>query len=123
MQALFQVTAHEREEARNCKSFPAIAQDVVVDCFCVVDVGEKGDNGVDGDHEEDADDVSLFLGKGVVSTVLEDEVAGNKASGEAGAGAYHEADLVKGVAAIDKVGYFLDYEMKSADRYRGLEWA
>lgn len=72
MQALAQITAHQGEEAGNGKGFPAIAEDIVVDCFCVVDVGEKGDDGVDGDHEEDADDVALFLREGVVAAVLED---------------------------------------------------
>jgi len=70
MQALAQITAHEGKETRNRKGFPAIAKHIVVDCFCVVDVRQKGDDGVDGNHEEDADDVALFLREGVVAAVL-----------------------------------------------------
>ena len=52
--------------------------------------------------------MALFAGEGVVPAVLEDEVAGDEAGGEAGAGADEQADLVEGVAAIEEVGDFFD---------------
>lgn len=55
--------------------------------MAVVVEGEEGDDGVDGDHEEDADDVALFPGTGVVEGMLEDEVEGDADGEEAEDGA------------------------------------
>lgn len=72
MQPRTQIIAHQRKEARNRECFPAVPQNVKVDGFGVEVVAEEGDGGVDGDHEEDADDVALFGGEGVVAGVAQD---------------------------------------------------
>lgn len=46
----------EGEEAGNGESLVTVADDFKVDSVVVEDVGDKGDGGVDGHHEEDADD-------------------------------------------------------------------
>lgn len=71
-----------------------------------MDIGQEGDDGIHGDHEEDADNVALFLREGIVAGMLEDEVEGDDAGKKAGDGANEEADLVEGVAV--KVGIFDD---------------
>lgn len=47
---------HEREEAGDGKSLVAIPGDVKVNGVKVVFVGEKRNQRVDGDHEDDAND-------------------------------------------------------------------
>lgn len=50
------VLAQEREKGGNRKRLVAVADQLIVDGFVVeVDLQEAGD-GVDGDHEEDAND-------------------------------------------------------------------
>jgi hypothetical protein len=51
-----EVVAHEREEARDCEGFVAIAEYLEVYSVAVVEVGEEADGGIDGNHEEDAYD-------------------------------------------------------------------
>lgn len=50
------VVAHEREEAGNGEGFVTVAQDLKVYGFLVVEVAEKRDDGVDGNHDEDSYD-------------------------------------------------------------------
>ena len=73
MQIRLQVRAHEGEEAGDGEGLVAVAQDLPVDGVAVVDVRDEGDDGVYGEHEEDADDVFLLVGDGVVGCVQEDE--------------------------------------------------
>jgi hypothetical protein len=49
------VIADEGEEGGDGEGFVAVAQDFEVDGVAVVEVGEEGDGGVDGDHEQNAD--------------------------------------------------------------------
>ena len=46
------------EEAGNRESLVAVAEDFKVDSVAVKSVGYKGDYGIDGYHEEDADDAA-----------------------------------------------------------------
>ena len=56
MQIRRHVVTEQVEEAGDGERLVAVAQDVEVDAVFVEEVGEEGDDGVDGDHEEDADD-------------------------------------------------------------------
>ena len=76
MQIRFQILAHQREETGDSEGLVAVPQNLPVDGVPVVLVRDEGDDGVDGEHEEDADDVFLLAGVGVVHGVQEDEGAG-----------------------------------------------
>ena len=56
MQIRRHIVTEQVEETSDGESLVAVAQDVEVDAVFVEEVGEEGDDGVDGDHEEDADD-------------------------------------------------------------------
>lgn len=67
------VVAEERKEGGNGKGLVAVRHDLEVDGVPVpLDLAERGD-GVDGDHEEDADDLLLLARARVVDGVEEDE--------------------------------------------------
>lgn len=94
------VVAHESEKAGNGKGLVAVAHDLPVDCVAIVVVGQERDEGVDGNHEEDADNVLLFPGPRVVERVSEDEVHGDDNGNTARDGGYEESDVVEGDLAI-----------------------
>lgn len=50
------VMAHQGEEAGDCKCLVAVAENLKVDGIVVVKVAEERDDGIDGYHEQDADD-------------------------------------------------------------------
>lgn len=81
-----EVVAHEREEGCDGESLVAVAHELEVDRVPVVPELKKGGGGVDGDHEENADDLTLLARLGVVDGVHEDEVEG-EAYCDDGAGA------------------------------------
>ena len=61
----------------------------------VVEVAEEGDDAVDGDEEEDADDVALFVGLEVVGCVHEDQEEAYAERDEAECAAEEEAEVVE----------------------------
>jgi hypothetical protein len=93
-----QVGAHQAEERGDRKGLVAVSDDFKVDTVAVVVKGEEGDGCVDGDHEEDANDVFLLPWLQVSSGVHEDEEEGH----ETGDGGEYASDPepqgVKGVA-------------------------
>lgn len=48
--------AQEGEETGDCKGFIAVTNDIEVNGMKVKEVRQKGNDGIDGDHEEDTDD-------------------------------------------------------------------
>jgi len=76
MQIRRNISTQQRKEGADRKRLVTIPQSFEIDRMTIVVEGEEGDDGVDGDHEEDADDVSLFPGARVVEGMLEDEVEG-----------------------------------------------
>lgn len=89
--------AEEGEEARNGEGLVAVAQDFKVDGVAVVEVGEEGDGGVDGHHQQDADDVFLLPWPEVVRGVAKDEVEGYEEREAAEDCGKEEAEVVEGV--------------------------
>ena len=67
MQIRGHVMTEQVEETSDGESLVAIAQDIEVDAVFVEKVGEEGDDGVDGDHEEDADDAVRERERGSIS--------------------------------------------------------
>lgn len=66
-------------------TFVAVAHRVEVDVVLVAseeEEAEPGVEGVDGHNEEDADDVALFLGDGVVPQVCVDLQRAQRAGGQ-----------------------------------------
>jgi hypothetical protein len=55
MQVFSDIMAEESEKRCNRKRFIAVAQHFKVDAVLVIFVGQPGDSGVDGYHEEDSD--------------------------------------------------------------------
>jgi len=53
------VMAHECEEASNCKSLIAVSEKLKVYGVFVVEVAEEGNDGVDGYHNEDANNTRM----------------------------------------------------------------
>lgn len=53
------VVAEKREEGGDGKSFVAVAENAEIDVFLIVKSSEPCDEGIDGDHEEDADDTDI----------------------------------------------------------------
>ncbi len=92
----------QREETRYRKSLVAVPQHLEVDGFAVEEVGEELHAAVDGDHEQDADDVLLLPGPQVVGGVLEDEEEGEHDGDEAEDGGEEEAEVVKGDGAEER---------------------
>jgi hypothetical protein len=92
------VVAHEGEEAGNGKGLVAVAQDLKVDGLFVVEVAEERDDSVDGDHDEDADDVRLLVGLEVVCGVAQDEEEGDDDGDDAKCGGEDEAEVMEGEA-------------------------
>lgn len=74
------VLKEKDEEGGNDKSLVAISDQFIVDKVGVEIVGKPGDDGVDGDHQEDSDNVTLLIGVGVVGHVKVDESSGDEAS-------------------------------------------
>ena len=63
--------------------------------MAVVQVAEERDSAVDGDHEQDADDVALLPGLGVVRRVQHNQGQGNDDGDEAEDGSEEEAEVVE----------------------------
>lgn len=98
MQVQRDIMTEQSEETRNSKGLIAIPKDLEVDGLLVEQVREEADDGVDGDHQEDADDVALLPGTGVVGGVHEDEEGGDD-EGEGGEDeGQEEAEVVEGEA-------------------------
>ena len=55
MQVFGDIMTEKSEERGNRKRFIAVAQHFKVDAVLVIFVGQPGDSGVDGYHEEDSD--------------------------------------------------------------------
>lgn len=60
------IVAHERKEGGYGEGFVAVADDLVVDGVPVLPDAQEGRDGIDGDHEQNANDVFLLAGLGVV---------------------------------------------------------
>lgn len=58
--------AHEGEEGGDGESLVAIADDLEVNGMPVVPYAQEGGGGINRDHKQDANDMSLFTGLGVV---------------------------------------------------------
>ncbi|KAK0255171.1 hypothetical protein LTS09_009927 [Friedmanniomyces endolithicus] len=86
----------QREETRYRKRLVAIPQHLEIHGFAVEEVGEELHAAVDGDHEQDADDVFLLPGPQVVGGVLEDEEEGQDDGDQAEDGGEEEAEVVEG---------------------------
>ena len=54
------VVAHQCEETCDCKSLVTISDCFIVNRVMVIEVGKEGDDGVDGDHDEDANNSGLI---------------------------------------------------------------
>jgi hypothetical protein len=52
--------AHECEEAGDCKSFVAVSEKLEVYGVMVIEVAQEGNDGVNGYHNEDANDTMLM---------------------------------------------------------------
>lgn len=63
------IVAHEGKEGGNGEGFVTVADDLVVDGMPVLPDAQKGRDGVDGDHEQNANDVFLLAGLGIVEGV------------------------------------------------------
>ena len=72
----------------------------------VEDVAEKGYDAVDGDEEEDADDVSLLVGFEVVGRVREDEEEADACCDQGEDAAEEETKVVEGDAIPQR--FFVD---------------
>lgn len=93
--------AHEGEEGRDGKGLVAVADDLEVDGMPVVPDTEEGRGRVDGNHEQDADDVLLFSRLGVVGRMPPHQVEAGQ-DGDGGAPAsYYQSQLVKGEGTGD----------------------
>ena len=93
------VMAHQREEGRDCEGLVAVAQDSKVDGVPVVVQRQEGRGGVDGHHEQDPDDLLLFMGHSVVNGVHQDQVQAD-GHGHGGRGARDEdGQMVEGQVA------------------------
>ena len=98
MQSRLQVMAHEGEEASDGKSLVAVAQNLPVDGVTVEDVRDEGYDGVDGDHEEDADNVLLLPRLRVVCGMLHHEDEGDYGRDGGKGGGEEEAKVVESEA-------------------------
>ena len=54
------IVAHECKEAGNGESFIAVSQNLEVNGFLVIEIAEKRDNGVDGNHDKDTYDAATI---------------------------------------------------------------
>ena len=88
MQIRRDIMTEQGKETRDRKSLIAIPEDLEIDGLLVEQVRKETDDGVDGDHQEDTDDVALLPGTGVVGGVHEDEEGG----GEEGEGGEDEGE-------------------------------
>lgn len=77
VQILRQVGAHQTEEGGDGKGFVAVSQDFVVGTVSVEDDGEEGDEGVNGDHKEDAYYMALFFRTRISNRMHEHEGEGD----------------------------------------------
>jgi hypothetical protein len=98
VQRRLEVVAHEGKEAGNRKCLITVAQDLPVDGVLVEDVGDERDDGVHGDHEEDADDVLLLPRLRVVRRMLHHEEEGDGGCDGGEGGGEEEAEVVEGEA-------------------------
>lgn len=73
-----EVGAQQAEEGGDGKCLVAVADDSEIDAVLVIVEGEEGDGSVDGDHEENADNVSLFMWARVVRRVHGDKEEGDR---------------------------------------------
>ena len=76
----------------------------------VVQIAQEADGTVDGDHEQDADDVFLLEGLEVAGGVLEDEEEGDEDADEAEDCGDDEAEVVEGEAVFPE-GVLIDLEL------------
>lgn len=67
------IGAKQAEKGGNGKCLVTISNDLKVDAVVVIVVGQERDGGVDRDHEEDANDVSLLPRFQVVRRMHRDE--------------------------------------------------
>lgn len=74
MQVGSYIMTEESKEGCNREGFVTIGNYLEVDGMPVPLDLQKRRNGVNGDHEQDANDISLFLGLGVVQGMHPDEV-------------------------------------------------
>lgn len=74
VQVRSKIMAHEREEGSDSKGFVAVTHDLKIDGVPVVVELEEGGGGVDGNHEQNADDLALLSRFRVVVGVHKDEV-------------------------------------------------
>ncbi len=84
----------EVEERSNEDGFVAVADGLVVESFFVEEVGHERDDGVDGDHDKEPDNVSLLLRAGIVCEMLPYEPKGRDAGDEGHDAAYEPANVV-----------------------------
>lgn len=90
------VVAQQGEEGGYGKGLVAVGDNLEVDGVPVEAQRQERGRGVDGHHEEDADDVFLLARLGVVRRVHEDEVERHDDCDEGGGGGDDEGELVEG---------------------------
>lgn len=56
MQIRCDIVTHEGEEGGDTEGFVTVTEDLEVDGIVVEENAEPGDEGIDGDHEQDAND-------------------------------------------------------------------
>lgn len=81
--------AHEGKKGRDGKGFITVAENLEVDGMPVVPYAEEGRGRVDGNHEQDADNVFLFSRLGVVGCVPPHQVEAGE-DGDGGAPASND---------------------------------
>jgi hypothetical protein len=90
--------AQQRKEAADRKRLIAALQDVEVDGVGIEHVAQERDDAVDGDEQQDADDVFLLVGLEVVGRVREDEEDADAGCDDGEDAGEEEAEVVEGVA-------------------------
>ena len=86
------------EETADRKGLVAPFQDIIVDGVLVEEVAQEADGAVDGDEEEDADDVFLLPGFEVVGGVHEHEEEADDERDEPEDRGEEKAEVVEGEA-------------------------
>lgn len=91
------VGAKEGEEGGDGERFVTVADDFKVDTVVVIVEGEEGNGGVDGDHEQNANDVSLFPRFEIMGGMHEDEEEGDEDGDEGKGSGQPQAEVMKGI--------------------------
>lgn len=96
MQVGRDVVAHQTKKGADGKGLVAVAQNLEVDGMVVEAQAQEGGAGVDGHHEQDADDLLLLFRHGIVGRVPHDQVEARKYGYQRRGGGDYEGEGVEG---------------------------